>query len=78
MTKVQVQYDLVRPLSDEDAKGIADVHGVYGIARVYLAQSLDRVTVDFDASRLTANDVQAALIRSGIPIRRQPVFVADT
>ena len=73
MTKVQVHYDLVRPLNDEDAEAVARAHSVYGIMRVYVAPSLDRISVDFDASRLSENEVEAALIRTGVPLRRQPV-----
>jgi len=72
MTKVDVHYDLVRPLGDGDVDAIARVHGVYGIHRVLLAQpAMNAVTVEFDASRLTEHDVEAALLRTGIPIARR-------
>ena len=32
MTKVQLEYDLVRPLTDHDAAAVGDVHSWYGIA----------------------------------------------
>jgi hypothetical protein len=70
MTKVQLHYDLLRPLSDGDLDAVARAHGVYGIMRVRIAPALDKVTVDYDASRLTEDDVEAALARLGIPIRR--------
>ena len=73
MTKVQLHYELVRPLDDVDAEGVANVHGYYGIMRVAVEPSLDRITVDYDASRLSERDVEAVLIRHSIPIRRQPV-----
>lgn len=72
MTKVQVHYELVRTLGDEDAEAIARAHSVYGIARVFIAPSLDRITVDYDASRLFEKDVEARLIGVGVPIKRQP------
>ncbi|MCS7026108.1 MAG: hypothetical protein NZV14_15000 [Bryobacteraceae bacterium] len=72
MTKVELHYDLVRPLSDQDLDAVARVHGVYGIIRVVLKQpELNGVTVEYDASRLTDDEVEAALIRSGIPIQRR-------
>jgi hypothetical protein len=72
MTKVDVHFDLVRSLADDDVDAIARVHGVYGIYRVQLAQPLmNAVTVEFDASRLTEHDVEAALLRTGIPIVRR-------
>ena len=76
MTKVQLPYELVRPLTDEDAEGVANVHSYYGIMRVTVAPSLDRILVDFDASRLSEKDVEAALIRHHVPIRRVPVAAA--
>ena len=71
MTKVQLQYDLVRPLNDHDAKGIADVHSWYGILRVKPNAGLDKIDVEFDASRLTEKDVEATLHRFGVPIQRK-------
>ena len=73
MTKVQVHYELMHPLDDAAAEGVANVHSYYGIMRVYVAPALDRITVDFDASRLAERDVEAALIRAGVPIKRQAI-----
>jgi hypothetical protein len=69
MTKVTVHYDLTRPLGDEDLANIAGVHSTYGMARVQVAPALDKITVDYDASRLTRRDVEAELARHAIPIR---------
>jgi len=69
MTKVTLHYDLTRPLGDEDFENIDQVHATYGMARVQVAPSLDKITVDFDASRLMKKDVEAVLANHGIPIR---------
>jgi len=71
MTKVQLEYDLERPLTDDDATGVADAHSWYGILRVQLASSLDKLAVEFDASRLTEKDVEAVLLRFHLPIKRK-------
>jgi hypothetical protein len=71
MTKVQLEYDLIRPLTDHDAGAIADVHSWYGIQRVQLAPSLDRLLVEYDASRLSEKDVESVLQRFGLPIQRK-------
>jgi hypothetical protein len=68
MTKVTLHYDLTRPLTDDDLTAISDVHSTYGLARVQLAPTLDKLIVDYDASRLFKSDVEAALLRHGIPI----------
>jgi copper chaperone CopZ len=69
MTKVTLHYNLARPLTDPDLENIANVHSTYGIARVQVAPSLDKITVDYDASRLSKRDVEAELLRHGIPIQ---------
>jgi hypothetical protein len=71
VTKVQLEYDLVRPLTDQDADGIGNVHSWYGIERVQLAPSLDRLMVEYDASRLSEKDVEAVLQRFGLPVQRK-------
>jgi hypothetical protein len=69
MTKVTLHYDLLRTLTDDDLASIANVHSTYGLARVQIAPSLDKIIVDYDASRLMKTDVEAALMRHGVPIR---------
>jgi hypothetical protein len=69
MTKVTLHYDLMRPLTDDDLPNIAKTHSTYGMARVLVAPSLDRITVDYDASRLMKTDVESVLARHGVPIR---------
>ncbi|HEY7337268.1 MAG TPA: hypothetical protein VH639_20425 [Bryobacteraceae bacterium] len=69
MTKVTLHYDLLRPLGDDDLENVANVHGTYGIVRVRLAPSLDKLTVDYDASRLMKRDVEAELRRYGMPLK---------
>jgi len=71
MTKLQLEYPLVRPLRDDDAGGLAGVHTWYGILRVQPADSGNRVSVEYDASRLSEKEVEAVLHRFGIPIVRQ-------
>jgi allophanate hydrolase subunit 1 len=71
MTKVQLAYDLIRPLTDADSSKVADVHSQYGIYRVQMTPALDKLTVEYDASRLSEQDVEAVLQRFGLPIQRK-------
>ncbi len=71
MTKVQLEYDLMRPLTDHDSAAVGNVHSYYGILRAQLAPSLDRLQVEYDASRLSEKDVEAVLQRFGLPIQRK-------
>jgi len=69
MTKVTLRYELTRKLGDEDLENLSNVHSTYGMARVQVAPSLDKIIVDYDASRLMKKDVEAVLSHHGIPIR---------
>jgi len=71
LTKVQLQYDLVRPLTDADAGAVADVHSWYGIFRVRPTEALDKLNVEYDASRLSEKDVENVLHRFHLPIQRK-------
>jgi hypothetical protein len=69
MTKVTLHYDLLAPLAGEELESIANIHSTYGIVRVQVSPGLDKLTVDYDASRLMKKDVEAVLQRFGLPIR---------
>lgn len=71
MTKVELHFDLVRPLDESLMARLAAAHSIYGIHRAQLDPSLDAVTVEYDATRLTADEVEAALHQAGIPARRK-------
>ena len=68
MTKVQHEYDLLRKIDDDDAEAIGNVYSYYGIQKIHIAPSLDHITVDYDATRLSPADLTNVLIRYGIPI----------
>ena len=68
MTKVQLRYDLMRPMDENMMEQIARAHGVYGLLRVSPGDSLDKLVVDYDASRLSELDVETVLHNAGIPI----------
>jgi hypothetical protein len=71
MTKVQIRFDLERPLDDHLLDCVSSLHGVYGMGRILPSPDLRSLMVDYDASRLSAFDVEAALRRAGIPIVAQ-------
>ena len=68
MTKVQLDYDLIRKIDDSDAEAIGNVHGYYGIQKVRIAPSFDHISVDYDATRMTPADLTNVLVRFGVPI----------
>ena len=70
MTKVTLHFKLLAPLNEKLMESISRAGSIYGLSRVQLTPALDGLTVDFDASRLTINDVKAALASGGIPVER--------
>jgi hypothetical protein len=69
MTKVQRSFKLSRPLDDADFRQIARVHAVFGILAARVVSSGDELFVEYDASRLTPDDVEGTLAERGIPLR---------
>jgi hypothetical protein len=68
MTKIQVEYDLQRPLDEQTMARIAAANSVYGIERIAMDPSGNRITVEYDASRLNPMEVETVLLRRGIPV----------
>ena len=69
MTKVTLHYDTSHTMNDEELSNVAALHGVFGMARVSVAPSLDRLTVDYDASRLSRKEVESILARFSVPVK---------
>lgn len=68
MTKVTLHYDLSRALTEPELGSVANLPSTYGIARVQVAPGLDKIVVDYDASRMMRSDVESVLHRHGLPI----------
>ncbi len=70
MTKVEVHYELTRSLDGALLMKIADAPKLFGLTKVQVAPSMDKLLVEYDASRLTIAQVDAALHRAGLPAKR--------
>jgi hypothetical protein len=68
MTKVQLRYDLMRPMDETMMEQVARLHGVYGMVRVRPNDTLDKLIVDYDASRMSESEVENVLQKAGLPI----------
>jgi hypothetical protein len=68
MTKVTLHYNLARPLTEPELGNVANLPSTYGIARIQVAPGLDKIVVDYDASRLMKSDVESTLHRHGVPL----------
>jgi len=72
MTKVQIAFQLRHPLDDQLMTRIAGTYSIYGIQKIMVENPADRLTVEYDATRLRPAEVEAALMRAGIPIAPKP------
>ena len=68
MTKVQLSFKLSRALNDQDLDSISRVHGVYGFFVVRPRPAGDELFIEYDASRLSPQDVRQTLGENGLPI----------
>jgi hypothetical protein len=68
MTKVQIRFRLQKPLDEQALTGIAAVRAAYGFQKIKVADSLDELTVEYDATRLRPAEVEAALTGAGIAV----------
>ena len=73
MTKVQLSFTLSTPLDEQLMKRIADVYGTYGILRITAQPGEQKLLVEFDATRFSQKDVEAALARAGLPLAQRSV-----
>src|SRR4051812_50080731 len=71
MTKVQIRFQLQRPLDDVLLARISDAHAFYGIQRIALDPAMDGLTAEYDASRLRPAEVESALLGGGIAVIRE-------
>jgi hypothetical protein len=69
MTKVQLSFKLSRPLSDDDLKQISRVHAVFGMRAVRVPAVGNELFVEYDASRLSVQDVKGTLEAHGLPLQ---------
>lgn len=68
MTKVDLHFRLPRQLHQREIQRTAAAHSVYGIGRIRVTEARDEVIVEYDASRLTREQVEAILRRCGVPL----------
>jgi hypothetical protein len=68
MTKVQIRFRLEKPLDDLLLQRLSGTTAIYGIQRVKLAPDMSSLMVEYDATRLRPQEVEAALAGEGIAV----------
>jgi hypothetical protein len=70
MTKIQLPFTLAAPLDEAVMDRIANIYEVYGILRIGVEPGGNKLTVEYDATRLSPKDVESLLARAGVPLVR--------
>jgi hypothetical protein len=68
VTKVQIHFRLEKPLDEATLPRLAATNAIYGIQKLKLAETLDAVDVEYDATRLKPADVVSALSAAGVAV----------
>jgi hypothetical protein len=79
MTLVEVTYELQRPLGSEELRALASFANTYGLRRFRVDEKANRLSFEYDASRLKETEVAHVLREAGIPALRrvEPVATAS-
>ncbi len=72
MASTEIRFRLHKPLDEAGLERLARLHSVYGIHRIRPSEDLQEITVAYDASRWTPDQVEALLHRFGVPAVPQP------
>ena len=71
MTLVEVTYELPAPLSPAQLRALAAFSNTYGLRRFHVDEHLHRISLEYDASRLTETEVAHVLRSARIPVERK-------
>ena len=78
MTLVEVTYELQRPLGSDELRALASFANTYGLRRFRVDEKANRLSFEYDASRLKETEVAHVLREARIPVLRrvEPVATA--
>ena len=73
MTRIQLSFALSAPLDEQLMNCVANVYGTYGILKIHAEPGGRNLLVEYDATRFSAKDVEAALARAGMPLEQRSI-----
>lgn len=71
MTLVEVTYELQAPLRTEQLRALGAFANTYGLRRFHVDEALNRISFEYDASRLKESEVAHVLRMAKIPVERK-------
>lgn len=73
MTKIQIPFALSAPIDEALMNRIAGVYGTYGILKIKAVPGGTSLVVEYDATRFSPKDVEAALAKAGLPLAERSI-----
>jgi hypothetical protein len=71
MTLVEVTYELQSPLRPEQLRALGQFANTYGLRRFRVDEQTNRLSFEYDASRLKETEVAHVLRMARIPVQRR-------
>ena len=71
MTLLEITYELQSPLSLEQLNRLGEFANTYGLRRFHIDEQHNRLTFEYDASRLRETQITHVLGRAGIAVTRK-------
>jgi hypothetical protein len=71
MTLVEITYELQSPLTADQLRALGAFSNTYGLRRFRVDEMLNRISFEYDASRLKESEIAHVLRRASIPVERK-------
>jgi len=71
MTLVEITYELQSPLRPDQLRALGQFANTYGLRRFHVDEHLNRLSFEYDASRLKETEVAHVLRMARIPVQRR-------
>lgn len=71
MTLMEITYELQSPLETNQLKALGSFANTYGLRRFRVDEKLNRLSFEYDASRLKETEVEHVLRQANIPVLRR-------
>ena len=71
MTLMEITYELQSPLETDQLRALGSFANTYGLRRFRVDEKLNRLSFEYDASRLKETEVEHVLRQANIPVLRR-------
>jgi hypothetical protein len=71
MTLIEITYELQSPLQPEQLRALGSFANTYGLRRFRVDEKTNRLSFEYDASRLRETEVAHVLRQARIPVLRR-------